>query len=61
MRKPFIAGNWKMHKTVGEAVKYIDELRALVKDVDDVDVVAAPTFTGAQARAAPSLGSVARA
>ena len=57
MRRPFIAGNWKMHKTVGEAVKYIDELRALVKDVDDVDVVAAPTFTALHPVAAAARGS----
>ena len=33
MRTPFIAGNWKMFKTVHEAVVYVKELRALVKDV----------------------------
>ena len=33
MRTPFIAGNWKMHKTVAEAVKYVKEFRSLVKDI----------------------------
>ena len=45
MRIPLIAGNWKMYKTVIEAVKYIKEFRDLVKDVDDVEIVIAPTFT----------------
>ena len=45
MRTPFICGNWKMYKTVAEAVKYVKELRALVKDVTGVEVVVAPTFT----------------
>ena len=45
MRHPFIAGNWKMHKTVLEAVVYVKEFRILVKDVEDVEIVLAPTFT----------------
>ena len=34
MRIPFIAGNWKMFKTVQEAVVFAKELRSVVKDVD---------------------------
>src|SRR5215203_3191573 len=45
MRTPFVAGNWKMYKTVGEAVKYIKEFRELVAGVTDVEIVLAPTFT----------------
>ena len=45
MRTPLIAGNWKMYKTVAEAVKYVKELRGLVKDADGVEIVVAPTFT----------------
>ena len=30
MRKPIIAGNWKMNKTVAEAVAIINELKPLV-------------------------------
>jgi triosephosphate isomerase len=51
MKKPFIAGNWKMFKTVDEAVKYVKELRGLVKDIDDVEIVVAPTFTALHATA----------
>ena len=34
MRTPFIAANWKMYKTVHEAVVFVKEFRSLVKDVD---------------------------
>ena len=43
MRKAIIAGNWKMNKTVDEAVKMIEELKPLVKDAK-CDVVVCPTF-----------------
>ena len=45
MRTPLIVGNWKMYKTVDEAVQYVKDLCSLVKDIHDVDVVIAPTFT----------------
>ena len=45
MRIPFIAGNWKMFKTVHEAVLFAKELRSIVKDVTDVEMVVAPPFT----------------
>ncbi len=49
MRIPFIAANWKMHKTVHEAVVFVKELRSVVKDVDDVEIVVAPPFTAVHA------------
>ena len=49
MRTRFIAGNWKMFKTVQEATVYAKELRALVKDVDDVRAVIAPPYTAIHA------------
>jgi triosephosphate isomerase len=49
MRTPFIAGNWKMFKTVQEAVVFTKELRSLVKDVNDVEIVVAPPFTAIHA------------
>jgi len=51
MRIPFIAGNWKMYKTVQEAVVFVKELRRLVKDVTDVEIVVAPAFTAVHAAA----------
>ncbi len=34
MRKPFIAGNWKMNMTVASGTKLIEELKPLVKDAN---------------------------
>ena len=48
MRVPFIAGNWKMFKTVHETTVYVKELRGLVKDAA-VTVVIAPPFTAVHA------------
>jgi triosephosphate isomerase (TIM) len=45
MRVPVIAGNWKMYKTVQEAVFFVKELRGVLKEPDDVEVVVAPPFT----------------
>jgi triosephosphate isomerase len=45
MRTPFIAGNWKMYKTVHEAVSFAKDLRSLVDAVNDVEIVIAPPFT----------------
>lgn len=44
-RKPLIAGNWKMYKTVSEAVQTASQLKDLVSDSEDVDVMIAPPFT----------------
>jgi triosephosphate isomerase len=45
LRTPFLAANWKMYKTVSEAVVYAKELKSLVKDLAGVEVVLAPPFT----------------
>jgi len=57
MRKPFIAGNWKMFKTVHDATVYVKELRSLVKDVEWATVVVAPPFTALHAAAEASRNS----
>jgi triosephosphate isomerase len=44
MRIPFICANWKMYKTVDEAVKYVNEFRTAAKDLDGVEIVLAPSF-----------------
>jgi triosephosphate isomerase (TIM) len=51
MRRPFIAGNWKMHKTVAETVAFARELRAAVHDVREADVLIAPPFPAIAAAA----------
>ena len=57
MRIPFIAGNWKMFKTVHEAVVFVKELRSAVKDVTDVEIVVAPPFTAVHAVAEAARNS----
>jgi triosephosphate isomerase len=57
MRTPLIAGNWKMFKTVDETVKYVKELRLLVKDSKGVEIVVAPPFTAVHAAAEAARNS----
>ncbi|MEK6337737.1 MAG: triose-phosphate isomerase [Acidobacteriota bacterium] len=45
MRKPVIAGNWKMFKTVGESVATALDLKPLVANANHCEVVIAPVFT----------------
>jgi len=45
MRKPVIAGNWKMYKTLSEAVDTALALKPLVANANHCDVVIAPVFT----------------
>jgi len=49
MRIPFIAGNWKMHKSVHDAVMFAKELRSAVKEINGVEIVLAPPFTAVHA------------
>jgi triosephosphate isomerase len=57
MRKPFIAGNWKMHKTIAEAEALVQGLLPRVGAVDDVDVVVCPPFLALQAVVDSARGS----
>ena len=57
MKLPFICGNWKMYKTVADTVKYVKEFRGTVKDVSDVEIVVAPTFTALHAAAEAARNS----
>lgn len=45
MRKPFIAANWKMNKTISEAGEFMQRFLPFVRDVDGIDIVIAPPFT----------------
>lgn len=49
MRKPIIAGNWKMYKTVERAINLVGELADLVSNVRDVEIVVCPPFTALDA------------
>lgn len=52
MRRPIIAGNWKMNKTVEEALELVGRLKTQLKEAGDVDIVVCPPFT--------ALGEVAK-
>jgi triosephosphate isomerase len=45
MRRKLIAGNWKMHKTIPEAVKLAEGVKAGCRNISDVDIVICPPFT----------------
>ena len=57
MRTPFIAGNWKMFKTVQETAAFVTDLRAAVKDAKGVQVIVGPPFTAIHAAAQAARGS----
>lgn len=45
MRKPLIAANWKLNKTIGETEDFINSFIPMVKEVTGIDIVIAPPFT----------------
>jgi triosephosphate isomerase len=45
MRKPVIAGNWKMYKLVADSVATVLTLKPLVANANHCEVVVAPVFT----------------
>jgi triosephosphate isomerase (TIM) len=45
MRRPFIAGNWKMNKTTVEAIELADGLKEALADVDSMDLAVCPPAT----------------
>lgn len=51
MRRPLIAGNWKMNENIAESVELVSQLKEMVSGVEGVEVVVAPPYT--------ALGSVA--
>ena len=49
MRKPIVAGNWKMNKTVAEAVDLAEAVKPDLADFKSVDVVLCPPYTALKA------------
>ncbi len=45
VRLPFIVGNWKMNKTVGEALDLVRGLKKAISGVEEAEVGVAPPFT----------------
>jgi triosephosphate isomerase len=56
-RRKFVCGNWKMHKTVAEAVALVRELQGALGAGAAVQVAVAPPFTALQAVAAACAGT----
>lgn len=53
MRRPFIAGNWKMHKTIAEAISLVEALKEELEGgqdvLEDCDVAVCPSFVALDA------------
>jgi triosephosphate isomerase len=49
MRIPLIAGNWKMYKTIGEAVELVEALLQDLGDMSDREVLICPPYTALHA------------
>lgn len=56
-RIPVVAGNWKMYKTPADGDAFIRALARRLGDVEDVEVVVAPPFTGLAAAVAAAMGT----
>src|SRR5437763_14119061 len=52
-RKLIVAGNWKMNKTVAEALDLVSDLKIELSNIKEVDIVVCPPFT--------ALGEVSKA
>jgi len=57
MRRPVIAGNWKMFKTVGETRAFFDAFKPLVAASTHCDIIVAPPFTALAAAVDAAAGS----
>ena len=57
MRRPVIAGNWKMFKTVPETRAFFSSFLPLVSAVSHCDIVVAPPFLALAAASAAAAGS----
>ncbi|MBE0426066.1 MAG: triose-phosphate isomerase [Nitrospirae bacterium] len=57
MRRPFIAANWKMNKTLSETREFIANFIPVVRDVSDIDIAIAPPFTLLRAAAEALKGT----
>ena len=57
VRKAIIAGNWKMNKTRPEAKALLAELKPMVADVKDVEIVACVPFTNLETALAATAGT----
>jgi len=45
MRKPIIAGNWKMNKTISESIELVNILKRELIDIKEVEIIVCPVYT----------------
>ena len=57
MRKPFIAGNWKMNKTIAETRDLVSKISAKLREIRNVEMVLCPTFMSLMDASALLAGS----
>lgn len=57
MPRPFIAGNWKMHMTIGEALRFADTLARRFPPPQERDIVIAAPFTALESLGRALRGS----
>ncbi len=57
MRKVFIAGNWKMNKTLAETKELIAGLNDRIGQISDVDIAVAPTYVNLESAKTALAGS----
>ncbi|MBS1857179.1 MAG: triose-phosphate isomerase [Acidobacteria bacterium] len=57
MRKPVMAGNWKMYKTPAETTAFFEKFRPLVEKSTHCEIVICPPFTNIAAAVAAAKGS----
>jgi len=57
MRTPVIAANWKMHKTISESARFVEEFLPKVESLRGVEIIICPPFTALARTAAALAGS----
>jgi triosephosphate isomerase (TIM) len=57
VRRPVIAGNWKMYKTKAETRAFFEAFRPLVREASHCDITIAPPFTALGAAVEAAQGS----
>jgi len=57
MRKPFVAGNWKMNKTIAEARELVNKMNSPISEIQNVEKVFCPPFTSLMAVAEMLAGT----
>jgi len=57
MRKPVMAGNWKMYKTAAETTRFFEQFRDLVERSEHCEIVICPPYLSLPAAVAATQGS----